>query len=321
MGRPSRGTAALASALCAGCLLAGASASLSCVRCSHKQHPIRATRPSMRIKEPPRADTDAAVWPSIVRGKIAFPGVAKSPRLRNAQASSLASQPPVPLSQRLSNVVLNEALLLVVLGVTVYAVLTVDISAWRGWYPWEILARIPEDNWASYEGAVAADPVPIKAVITGVTYFIGDWVAQAVQLRKEGRVWLDADRARLLRSTAVGLVLLGPLAHFYYEFVGTLTDWSVPAKILLDQTAYLALYNTVYYLPLGVLAGGDVGTVCADYRTKFWQLLTSGWKLWPLVGIVTYTLIPLNNRVLWIDLIEIFYSAVLSTVSNSKEGE
>jgi len=168
---------------------------------------------------------------------------------------------------------------------------------------------------------VAADPVPIKAVITGVTYFIGDWVAQAVQLRKEGRVWLDADRARLLRSTAVGLVLLGPLAHFYYEFVGTLTDWSVPAKILLDQTAYLALYNTVYYLPLGVLAGGDVGTVCADYRTKFWQLLTSGWKLWPLVGIVTYTLIPLNNRVLWIDLIEIFYSAVLSTVSNSKEGE
>jgi len=45
-------------------------------------------------------------------------------------------------------------------------------------YPSEILLRIPIDNWRAYEGAVSADPIPVKAAITGVTYFIGDWIAQ-----------------------------------------------------------------------------------------------------------------------------------------------
>jgi len=116
----------------------------------------------------------------------------------------------------------------------------------------EILYRVPLDNWRSYETAVAVDPVPIKAAITGVTYLIGDWLAQANSLQKEDKSWLDADRTRLLRATVVGFVLLGPLAHFYYDFVAELTDWSVPSKILLDQTAYLAFYNTVYYVSLTV---------------------------------------------------------------------
>jgi len=34
------------------------------------------------------------------------------------------------------------------------------------------------------------------------------------------------------------------------------------------------------------------------------------------VGIVTYTLIPPDHRVLWIDVIEVFYSVILSTIAN-----
>ena len=186
-------------------------------------------------------------------------------------------------------------------------------------YPQEILYRVPLDNWRTYEKAVSVDPVPIKAAITGVTYLIGDWLAQAQSLQKQGKSWLDADRSRLLRSTAVGLVLLGPLAHFYYDFVATLSDWSVPSKIFLDQTLYLAFYNTVYYVSLTVLAGKSVGEAWEEYTKQWWLLLSSGWKLWPLVGIVTYTLIPQQNRVLWIDAIEIVYSAILSSITNREE--
>ena len=69
----------------------------------------------------------------------------------------------------MSNVVINEALLLAVLALTAYAVVTVDSEAWRGWYFQEILYRVPLDNWISYETAVGVDPVPIKAAITGVS--------------------------------------------------------------------------------------------------------------------------------------------------------
>merc|ERR1719409_1149015 len=49
--------------------------------------------------------------------------------------------------QQVSNVLINEALLIAVLALTAYAVLTVDSDAWRGWYPNEILYRVPLDNW------------------------------------------------------------------------------------------------------------------------------------------------------------------------------
>ena len=170
----------------------------------------------------------------------------------------------------LSNVVVNEALLIAVLSLTTYAVLTVDSDAWRGWYPYEILFRVPLDNWNAYETAVAVDPVPIKAAITGVTYLLGDFLAQGQELKNSGREWLDFDRARLFRSTMVGLLFLGPLAHFYYEFVADgLDDWSIPSKIFIDQTAYLAFYNTVYYVGLSVFAGKGLGRSIDEYRQKF----------------------------------------------------
>lgn len=78
----------------------------------------------------------------------------------------------------MSNALINEALLIAVLAITTYAVLTVDQTAWRGWYFHEVLYRIPFDNWNAYESAIAVSPVPIKAAITGITYLIGDWLAQ-----------------------------------------------------------------------------------------------------------------------------------------------
>ena len=74
-------------------------------------------------------------------------------------------------------------------------------------------------------------------------------------------------------------------------------------------------------MSLTVLAGKSFGEAVEEYKMKFWLLLTSGWKLWPLVGIVTYTLIPQNNRVLWIDGIEIIYSALLSSLTNEEGDE
>ena len=225
--------------------------------------------------------------------------------------------PELTFRERVSNMMVNQALLIGVLSLTAYGVLTVDASEWRGWYPLEILFRIPADNWKAYEIAVAAKPLPVKAAITGVSYLIGDWIAQGVELSKRGASWLDADRPRLARSLAVGLLLLGPLAHNYYDFVAdAFAGWSPPQKIALDQTLYLATYNTIYYIALGLFAGRPAGETTAEYLDKFWSLMFAAWKLWPLVGVVTYTLIPIQHRVLFIDLIEIIYSAVLSTVAN-----
>jgi protein Mpv17 len=247
------------------------------------------------------------------------------PQPRKRRSRKTLIPPPeqprrLPWDEQLSNAIINEALLLSVLAITAYSIFTIDSSFWRGWYPNEILLRIPVDNWRAYEGAVSADPVPIKAALTGATYFVGDWLAQTLELKQKARSWRDADRPRIAKNALVGLLLLGPLAHFYYDFVTDCLDgWPIPAKIALDQTVYLGLYNTLYCVALGALGGRGWEDIVEEARTTFIPLITAGWKLWPLVGIVTYTLIPPEHRVLWIDAIEVFYSVILSTIANANQ--
>lgn len=117
-----------------------------------------------------------------------------------------------------------------------------------------------------------------------------------------------------------GFFFLGPLAHFYYEFVAeSLAAWPTLVKIALDQTVYLAFYNTVYYLVLGQLARRPFLTVARQYAGQFWQLLRAGWRLWPFVGVITYTVIPTAHRVLFVDVVEIAYSAILSRLTSDTE--
>lgn len=37
---------------------------------------------------------------------------------------------------------------------------------------------MPEHNWIAYEQALKANPVLAKMAISGIVYFIGDWIAQ-----------------------------------------------------------------------------------------------------------------------------------------------
>ena len=202
---------------------------------------------------------------------------------------------------------------------------TVDSDIWRGWTTEETLLRLLPDAWRAYESSLEVDPVAVKAFITAVSYFLGDWLAQGVANRNDAPDdpfgWLAVDRTRLLRGLAIGAPL-GVLAHYYYglndELLG---DWPFLAKILVDQTVYLFTYNSAYYLGTGVLGGKSPQAALDDYSTKWKALLTAGWKLWPIVGIITYTIIPLRHRLLWVDAIEILYSALLSSISNeSGEG-
>mmetsp|Transcript_18139 Transcript_18139/g.58388 ORF Transcript_18139/g.58388 Transcript_18139/m.58388 type:complete len:330 (+) Transcript_18139:32-1021(+) len=195
--------------------------------------------------------------------------------------------------------------------------------------------------WSAYQGSVSAYPVVTKAALTGVTYVLGDMLAQAVELRHANRedgpaeerqllakasrrrgLLLQMDPSRYMRSGLIGLLLLGPLAHYYYAFVAAhLARWPLPCKIGLDQTLYLSLYNTVYYVSLGVLSCRPVRDVARVYQTQFWLLLTAAWRLWPLVGIVTYNFVPHEHRVLFVDAIEIAYSAILSTLTAKRSSE
>ncbi|KAL5737959.1 hypothetical protein ACOSP7_030720 [Xanthoceras sorbifolium] len=220
--------------------------------------------------------------------------------------------------EKLIDRTINATLVLAAGTFAITKLLTIDQDYWHGWTIYEILRYAPQHNWIAYEEALKTNPVLAKMMISGVVYSLGDWIAQCY----EGKPLFEFDRARMFRSGLVGFTLHGSLSHYYYQFCEELFPfqdwWVVPAKVVFDQTVWAAAWNSIYYTVLGFLRLESPLSVFSELRATFWPMLTAGWKLWPFAHLVTYGLIPVEQRLLWVDCVELIWVTILSTYSNEK---
>ncbi|KAI6697388.1 hypothetical protein NL676_017507 [Syzygium grande] len=182
----------------------------------------------------------------------------------------------------------NAALVLGFGTLAVTRLLTVDHDYWHGWTLYEVLRYAPEHNWIAYEEALKMNPVLAKMAISGVVYSIGDWIAQCY----EGKPLFEFDPLRMFRSGLVGFTLHGSLSHYYYQFCEALFPfedwWVVPAKVAFDQTVWAALWNSIYFVILGLLRLESPPNILNELKATFLPMLTAGWKLWPFAHLITY---------------------------------
>ncbi|KAB2047622.1 hypothetical protein ES319_A13G060100v1 [Gossypium barbadense] len=220
--------------------------------------------------------------------------------------------------EKLSSRAINASIVLGFGTLAVSKLLTIDHDYWHGWTLYEVLRYVPEHNWIAYEQALKANPVIAKMAISGIVYSIGDWIAQCY----EGKPLFDFDRTRMFRSGLVGFTLHGSLSHHYYQFCEALFPfndwWVVPAKVIFDQTVWAAIWNSIYYVVLGFLRFESSANIYKELKATFWPMLTAGWKLWPFAHVITYGVIPVEQRLLWVDCVELIWVTILSTYSNEK---
>lgn len=218
------------------------------------------------------------------------------------------------------NAIINTGIIvLIVLGV-LNNVATVDSSIMRGWTTEEMAVRIPVDNWISYNSVLERSPVATKAITSATVYTIGDFIAQ----RTEGTEMGKLDRLRLLRSLLAGLIGHGPLSHIWYNVSEQLFDqilhlndvwWGVFPKVAIDQCTWGPFWNNTYILLLGLMKFDSFSNIFSEMKRTTIPLIISGLKLWPLAHCVTYGLVPIENRLLWVDIVEIAWVAILATAA------
>jgi len=217
-----------------------------------------------------------------------------------------------------TNALINNGLLLAIAVAVLWKVTTVnDFAIMRGWTTAEMAFRVPIDNWASYSTTLNDAPIQTKAVTSATVYTIGDLIAQ----RTEGKEMGELDRMRTLRSLLAGLIGHGPLSHYWYDISDGLFNnvlhwtawWAFFPAVLLDQTTWGPFWNNTYIFLLGLMKGESLETIWEDVKRTTVPLVVSGLKLWPLAHCVTYGLIPVENRLLWVDFVEILWVTILAT--------
>lgn len=182
--------------------------------------------------------------------------------------------------------------------------------------------RIPLDTWSGYEVALEEKPVVTKTIINVVIYLLGDWLSQTVFAKKN---ILDFDAMRTLRNGFIGLCF-GPLVVEYYQFSDRIlpVDGGIAnriGKIFMDQTIYLSIKCSIYIMAVGILQGDSVETAAQNVKDKLKGIMFTAWKFWPLVHCVTYSVIPAQHRILWVNMVDLVWNAILATISQKNVPE
>ena len=62
-------------------------------------------------------------------------------------------------------------------------------------------------------------------------------------------------------------------------------------KLLLDQTLSASINTLLYSLTFAGFNGLGYADAWVEAKAEFWPLMTAGWKLWPLVSFINFSLL------------------------------
>lgn len=175
-----------------------------------------------------------------------------------------------------------------------------------------VLGRRALALYHGYEAAALARPLLVKAATSGCAYLLGDLIAQTVAVPRR------LDRGRLFRSTFAGTFSHGPQLHAWTVFLDRFVSfggarWALLVKIGLDQTLFALYINGAFCMLTELMQARGLRVAWAKVCGSARGCLTAGWRFWPLAHAVTYGFVPLHLRVLWVDVLEVAWVAILST--------
>jgi protein Mpv17 len=204
----------------------------------------------------------------------------------------------------------------------------------------------------SYSSALSSYPIITKSLTAGVTFFLSDYAAQHIERPKKSKtesalsvsdskaskigktsatntvgstLW-KYDWMRTLTSCLVGLFYFGPAAHYWYEWIFTVLPGtslvSTLQKALLGQLLFGPSFTCIFFAAYLIQA--------KQFTVKSWiqkikkdlpGAWISGSAFWPLVDLISYSVVPVKFIPLFINLCSFVWTVYLSMVANRLSSE
>ena len=90
------------------------------------------------------------------------------------------------------------------------------------------------------------------------------------------------------------------------------------AKWFIDCITIGALVNTaLFFIVMGLLKGQSSGQIVTNVKNETMPLIFAGYKVWPLVSIISFSFVPMELRIIFINIVGLFWGIYLSLVANS----
>ncbi|KIX00264.1 uncharacterized protein Z518_10403 [Rhinocladiella mackenziei CBS 650.93] len=170
-------------------------------------------------------------------------------------------------------------------------------------------------NW--YQAKLAKRPLLTQVVTTAVLFGAGDTLAQQAVERKGLR---NHDVARTGRMVLYGGCVFGPAATKWYSFLQKNINLqshnaTIAARVLADQTVFVSAHLFLFLSSMSIMEGSDPQE---KLENSYMSGLKANWVLWPAVQAVNFKLVPLEHRVLVVNVVSLGWNCFLSYLNSSK---
>lgn len=185
-----------------------------------------------------------------------------------------------------------------------------------------------------YHNLVKTRPLATNIISTGILFGTGDLLAQALERRQaQNKLQLQPatafDGARTLRATTYGALGFAPLATKWFGFVakthlgGASKFLNTIGRVALDQGIFAPFVGIpLYFSAMTVLetgTGGDVALRVKEKVTDNWyDTVLANWMVWPAVQLVNFAVVPVDLRLLVVNVVSIGWNCFLLLENGKK---
>ncbi|VDN08279.1 unnamed protein product [Thelazia callipaeda] len=154
-------------------------------------------------------------------------------------------------------------------------------------------------------------PFWTQVIISGTIAGMGDIIGQVVLEKRRTIKTYD-----FIRSAR-----FAPVLYHWFHFLEQLSGqpkFRPLKRMLIDQIIMAPLLTFTFITTIHLLEGRKPGKAVEISRQQIGPILINNYKIWPLVQILNFYLIPLQYRVIMVQLIGVFWNAYISyTVQGS----
>lgn len=170
---------------------------------------------------------------------------------------------------------------------------------------------------AGYARLLSTRPFATKSATTGVLMLLSDYLAQLFT-----RPALEL--ARLARYLIYGLLIAGPITHLWFSVLERVVRSpgaaGVIQKVILDQCVAAPIFLAIYVLYMHLAEGRRLEGAGPTLRSQHSQALSASIRVWPLVNLFNFSVVPAPHRVAFVAAFNVIWVAYLS-ISTSSDAE
>lgn len=165
-----------------------------------------------------------------------------------------------------------------------------------------------------YQRSLAARPLLTQSLTTAVLFAVGDITAQqAIEKKGLGKHEL----ARTGRMFAYGGAVFGPAATTWFKILSKRVvlqnkNAEILARVACDQLIFAPTFIGIFLGSMAVLEGSSPKE---KLDKSYVDTLQTNWMVWPFVQMVNFKFVPLQHRVLAVNVVSIGWNSYLSMAS------